>query len=108
MLRMLIEKSKAFLPESSAFFELLGFAELASGIFFVLALITYDPTDSIKLFAIDEPYQNMIRPAAGGVADFLPSKFGHVSFLIASITLFSDGMMALGLLRQPTTKSSGC
>src|SRR3989441_5890605 len=104
MLRMLIEKSKAFLPESSAFFELLGFAVLASGIFFGLALITYDPTDSIKLFAIDEPFQNMIGPAGAVLADFLLSTFGLVSFLIASILFFWGGMMALGFLRWPKTK----
>src|SRR2546428_12356940 len=105
MLRMLIEKSKAFLPESSAFFELLGFAVLASGIFFGLALITYDPTDSIKLFAIDEPYQNMIGPAGAVLADFLVSTFGLVSLLIASIIFFWGGMMAVGFLRWPKTKS---
>src|SRR5712692_7644557 len=104
MLRMLIEKSKAFLPESSAFFELLGFAVLASGIFFGLALITYDPADSIKLFATDEPYQNMIGPAGAVLADFLLTTFGLVSFLIASILFFWGGMMALGFLRWPKTK----
>src|SRR5260370_30694032 len=104
MLRMLIEKSKAFLPKESAFFELLGFAVLASGIFFGLALITYDPTDSIKLFAIDEPYQNMIGPAGAVLADFLLSTFGLVSFLIASILFFWGGMMALGFVRWPKTK----
>src|SRR3989449_1788472 len=93
MFRMLIEKSKALLPESSAFFELLGFAILASGIFSGLALITYDPTDSIKLFATDEPYQNMIGPAGAVLADFLLSTFGLVSFLIASILIFWGGMM---------------
>src|SRR5437867_2988645 len=104
MFRMLIEKSKALLPESSAFFELLGFAILASGIFSGLALITYDPTDSIKLFATDEPYQNMIGPAGAVLADFLLSTFGLVSFLIASILFFWGGMMALGFLRWPKTK----
>src|SRR2546425_2475376 len=104
MLRMLIEKSKAFLPKESAFFELLGFAVLASGIFFGLALITYDPTDSIKLFAIDEPFQNMVGPAGAWLADFLLSTFGLVSFLIASILFFWGGMMALGFLRWPKTK----
>src|SRR6059036_3489656 len=96
LFRMLIEKSKALLPESSAFFELLGFAILASGIFSGLALITYDPTDSIKLFATDEPYQNMIGPAGAVLADFLLRTFGLVSFLIASILFFWGGMMALG------------
>ena len=104
MLRMLIEKSKALLPEASAFFELLGFAILASGIFSGLALITYDPTDSIKLFATDEPYQNMIGPAGAWLADFLLRTFGLVSFLIASILFFWGGMMALGFLRWPKTK----
>src|SRR5213593_4508793 len=104
MFRMLIEKSKALLPESSAFFELLGFAILASGIFSGLALITYDPTDSIKLFATDEPYQNMIGPAGAVLADFLLRTFGLVSFLIASILFFWGGMMALGFLRWPKTK----
>src|SRR3989441_7712703 len=104
MFRMLIEKSKALLPESSAFFELLGFAILASGIFSGLALITYDPTDSIKLFATDEPYQNMIGPAGAWLADFLLRTFGLVSFLIASILFFWGGMMALGFLRWPKTK----
>src|SRR2546425_8926566 len=104
MFRMLIEKSKVLLPEASAFFELLGFAVLASGIFSGLALITYDPADSIKLFATDEPYQNMIGPAGAWLADFLLSTFGLVSFLIASILFFWGGMMALGFLRWPKTK----
>src|SRR5213594_4903736 len=104
MLRMLIEKSKALLPEASAFFELLGFAVLASGIFSGLALITYDPTDSIKLFATDEPYQNMIGPAGAVLADFLLSTFGLVSLLIPSILFFWGGMMALGFVRWPQTK----
>src|SRR5258708_18606915 len=47
-------------PKASTFFELLGFAILASGIFSGLALITYDPTDSIKLPAINENYENMV------------------------------------------------
>src|SRR5712692_610081 len=104
MLRMLIEKSKAFLPESSAFFELLGFAVLASGIFFGLALITYDPTDSIKLPAINENYENMVGPAGAWLGDFLLSTFGLVSLLIASILFFWGGMMALGFVRWPKTK----
>src|SRR5207249_12033958 len=101
MLRMLIEKSKALLPESSAFFELLGFAVLASGILSGLALITYDPTDSIKLFATDEPYQNMIGPAGEVLADFLLSTFGLTIFLIVSNLFISGGMIAIGLLRSP-------
>src|SRR5436309_3718953 len=110
MFRMLIEKSKALLPESSAFFELLGFAILASGIFSGLALITYDPTDSIKLFApgklfaTDETYENMVGPAGAWLADFLLSTFGLVSFLIASVLFFWGGMMALGFVRWPKTK----
>src|SRR5438876_897848 len=110
MVRMLIEKSKAFLPKTSAFFELLGFAVLASGIFFGLALISYDPTDSIKLFATgkllatDETYENMVGPAGAWLADFLLNTFGLVSFLIASILFFWGGMMALGFVRWPKTK----
>ena len=110
MVRMLIEKSKAFLPKASAFFELLGFAVLASGIFFGLALISYDPTDSIKLFATgkllatDETYENMVGPAGAWLADFLLNTFGLVSFLIASILFFWGGMMALGFVRWPKTK----
>jgi S-DNA-T family DNA segregation ATPase FtsK/SpoIIIE len=101
MLRLLIEKSKTFL---SAFFELLGFAILASGIFSGLALITYDPTDSIKLPAINETYENMVGPAGAWLADFLLSTFGLVSLLIASILLFWGGTMALGFVRWPKTK----
>jgi len=104
MLRMLIEKSKAFLPKASAFFELLGFAILASGIFSGLALITYDPTDSIKLPAINENYENMVGPAGAWLGDFLLSTFGLVSLLIASILFFWGGMMALGFVRWPKTK----
>jgi S-DNA-T family DNA segregation ATPase FtsK/SpoIIIE len=101
MLRMLIEKSKTFL---GAFFELLGFAILASGIFSGLALITYDPMDSIKLPAINETYENMVGPAGAWLADFLLSTFGLVSLLIASVLLFWGGMMALGFVRWPQTK----
>lgn len=101
MLRLLIEKSKTFL---SAFFELLGFAILASGIFSGLALITYDPTDSIKLPAINETYENMVGPAGAWLADFLLSTFGLVSLLIASLLLFWGGTMALGFVRWPKTK----
>src|SRR5207244_13555914 len=111
MFRMLIEKSKSLLPEASTFFELLGFAILASGIFSGLALITYDPTDSIKLFApgklfaTDETYENMIGPAGAWLGDFLLSTFGLVSFLIALVLFFWGGIVALGFFRLPQTKS---
>src|SRR5207237_16305 len=52
MFRMLIEKSKSLLPEASTFFELLGFAILASGIFsgFALTILV-----CCVLIHIDEP-----------------------------------------------------
>src|SRR3989440_1060070 len=104
MLRMLIEKSKLLLPEERVVFEVLGFAVVACGIFFGLALITYDPTDSIKLFVTGATYENMVGPAGAWLADFLLSTFGLISLPIAVILCFWGGLMALGFVRWPKTK----
>jgi S-DNA-T family DNA segregation ATPase FtsK/SpoIIIE len=104
MLRMLLEKSKLLLPKASTFFELLGFAVIASGVFFGIALVTYHPTDSTKLFVPGETYQNMGGPAGAHLADFLLSNFGLVSFPIAFILCFWGVLMALGFVRWPKTK----
>src|SRR5881396_3249900 len=104
MWRMLIEKSKSFLPEERAVFEVLGFAVIACGIFFGLALITYDPTDSLKLFVTGATYENMVGPAGAVLADFLLSTFGLISLPLAVILCFWGGLMALGFVRWPKTK----
>src|SRR5438128_12019799 len=104
MLRMLIEKSKLLLPEERVGVEVLGFAVVACGIFFGLALITYDPTDSIKLFVTGATYENMVGPAGAWLADFLLSTFGLISLPIAVILCFWGGLMALGFVRWPKTK----
>ncbi len=104
MWRMLIEKSKAFLPKESAFFELLGFAILACGIFAGLALLTFDPTDSIKFSATGETYHNMGGPAGAWLADFLLNTFGLVIMPTTLIVCLWGGLMALGFIRWPKTK----
>ena len=104
MWRMLIEKSKSFLPEERVVFEVLGFAVIACGIFFGLALITYDPTDSLKLFVTGATYENMVGPAGAWLADFLLSTFGLISLPLAVILCFWGGLMALGFVRWPKTK----
>src|SRR5947209_3276167 len=104
MLRMLIEKSKLLLPEERVVFEVLGFAVVACGIFFGLALITYDPTDSLKLFVTGATYENMVGPAGAVLADFMLSTFGLISLPIAVILCFWGGLMALGFVRWPKTK----
>ncbi len=104
MFRMLIEKCKPFLPKESAFFELLGFAVLASGIFAGLALLTYTPTDTIKLSATGETYHNMGGPAGAWLADFLLNTFGLVSLPTTLIVCLWGGLMALGFVRWPKTK----
>src|SRR3989442_4257520 len=102
MLRMLIEKSKLLLPEERVVFEVLGFAVVACGIFFGLALITYDPTDSIKLFVTGATYENMVAPAAAWLADFFLSTFGLISLPIPWLLFFWAGRMALSFDPWPT------
>src|SRR5947208_15741043 len=99
MLRMLIEKSKLLLPEERVVFEVLGFAVVACGIFFGLALITYDPTDSIKLFVTGATYENMVGPASAWLADFLVTTFWLISLPIDLVVCFRRGLQPLGFLR---------
>ncbi len=103
ILRLLAEKAKLFLPKESAAFELLGFAVVASGIFSGLALVTYDPADSIQLSATGETYNNMGGPAGARLAEFLLSTFGLVSLPIALILCLWGGLMALGFVHWPKT-----
>src|SRR5207245_3871240 len=98
MLRMLIEKSKLLLPEERVVFEVLGFAVVACGIFFGLALITYDPTDSIKLFVTGATYENMVGLAGAWLADFLLSTFGLIRLPIAVIVCLWGGLVELGFV----------
>src|SRR5437660_12167926 len=105
MWRMLIEKSKSFLPEERVVFEVLGFAVIACGISFGLALITYDPTDSLKLFVTGATYENMVGSARAWLAYFVLSTFGLISLPLAVILSFWGELLALGVGRWPKTES---
>ena len=99
-----MEKSKAVLPSSRTFFELLGLVLIATAVFCGLALFTYDPTDPTRIVTSGDVYRNMGGPAGAWLADTLLGAIGIVSLLIAPVLFFFGLAMALGFIRWPKTK----
>ena len=102
--RTVIEKSKAVLPSSRTFFELLGLVVLATAVFCGLALFTYDPADPTRIVTSGDVYRNMGGPAGAWLANALLGAIGIVSLLIAPVLFLFGLAMALGFIRWPKTK----
>ena len=102
--RRVIEKSKAVLPSSRTFFELLGLVVLATAVFCGLALFTYDPADPTRIVTSGDVYRNMGGPAGAWLANALLGAIGIVSLLIAPVLFLFGLAMALGFIRWPKTK----
>src|SRR5881397_3325660 len=100
----MIEKSKAVLPSSRTFFELLGLVVLATAVFCGLALFTYDPADPTRIVTSGDVYRNMGGPAGAWLANALLGAIGIVSLLIAPVLFLFGLAMALGFIRWPKTK----